>query len=244
MGIKEVQHGIRRIQLDAPLVKKPSLFKLKCNIYAVKADAGITLFDCGPMETVTMLQSALQAERVTQIFLTHGHSDHAGSAVYWLKEGAKVFAPQDECTLLASGGPENAPQAFRYRGFEPTGILKVDDRIAIDKAFDFVVLRTPGHTSGSVCYYDERRDILISGDLMFGPVWGHMVTFLLEFITSLRQPDADLQRQIESLEKLLNSGVIKRNTLILPGHGATYHMQEKPNAVRRSSGLLRLCLRL
>ena len=224
-----------------PLIKR---VKLKCNVYAIETESGTSLFDCGPEEAIATLQSVLKTERINQIFLTHGHADHAGSGGYWLKQGAKVFVPQDDCTMLRSGGPDTAPQAFRYPGFEPTGTVSPGDRIALDREFDFAIIPTSGHTPGSVCYYDEHKDILISGDLLFGPFWGHMVTFLMEFLTAQRQPQADLRRQIESLENLVNDQVIKSTTLILPGHGPAYYMREKPDAVRRSSRLLRLCLRL
>lgn len=244
MRKQEVRNGVRRVEMVISPVRGLSPLKLRCNVYAIETESGITLFDCGPEEDVATLKSALTTERISQVFLTHGHADHAGSSRYWLKEGARVFGPEEEATMLRSGGPDVALQAFRYPGFEPTGIVHPGDRIALDREFDFVVLSTPGHTPGSVCYYDEHKDILISGDLLFGPIGGYMVTFLLEFLTALRQPDADLQRQIESLESLVNSEVLKNTTLILPGHGPGYHMQEKPGAVKRTLRLLQLCLRL
>ena len=243
--MREVYKGIKRIQLDIPFIMgKMSPFRLRCNVYAIKTESGIVLFDCGPKEAAQSLQLALPAERVSVVFLTHGHADHAGSGKYWIERGAMVIAPQDECPMLRAGGPEVAPAAFKYPPFEPSGTVKPGDRVTPCKEFEFLVLATPGHTPGSVCYYDEQNDILICGDLLFGPIWGYMVTFLLEFLTAQRQSDIDIRRQIESLEKLVNTGVIKNTTLILPGHGPGYYMQEKPSAVKRSSGLLRLCLRL
>ena len=244
MKAQEVQSGIKRIQLGMPLIRRLAGFKLQCNVYAVKTGPGITLFDCGSEETVTMLQSALQPERISKVFLTHGHADHAGSGKYWIRRGVEVFAPEYELSMLKSGGPETAFQTFRYSGFEPTGAIRPGERIALNGEFDFVVLHTPGHTLGSVCYYDEHKDILISGDLLFGPIRGHLVTFLLEFLTAHRQQNADLRRQIESLEDLVNSHVIKSTTLILPGHGPEYCLREKPDSVRRSLRLLRFCLGL
>ena len=243
MTIQEVQKGIRRIEAELPLIKALAL-KVRCNVYAVETESGITLFDCGPEESISALRSAMPTERISQVFLTHGHADHAGSGGYWVKQGVKVFSHQEECTMLRSGGPESAPRAFRYSGFESTGTVSPGDRIALDGEFDFVVVQTPGHTPGSVCYYDEAKDILISGDLLFGPIWGYMVTFLLEFLTAQRQPDVELQRQIQSLENLANDEMVKSTTLILPGHGPEYHMQEKPDAVKRSLRVLRLCLRI
>lgn len=225
-----------------PIKRLP--LKLKCNVYAIETESGITLFDCGPEESVATLMATLRAKRISQVFLTHGHVDHAGSAKHWLKEGVKVFGPEEECVMFRSGGPETTPQAFRYPGFEPTATISLGDRVALDGEFDFVVIPTPGHTIGSVCYYDQHKDILISGDLLFGPIWGYTVTFLLQFLTAQRQSDVDLRRQLQSLENLVNDRVIKATTLILPGHGPEYYMREKPGAVKRSSRVLRFCLRI
>ncbi len=244
MRVHEIQKGIKRIQLEMSPIKVLPNLKLKCNVYAIKTESGISLFDCGPGEAAATLKSALGAEQINQIFLTHGHTDHAGGGSYWLKEGARVFALEDELTMLRSGGGETAPKSFRYSGFEPTATVNPGERITLDGEFDFLVLPSPGHTSGSVCYYDEQRDILVTGDLLFGPMWGYTATFLLEFLTSRRQHEAELQQQIASLKRLVNNRVIKSTTLILPGHGPEYYMCDKPDAVKRSSNLLRLCSRL
>jgi len=86
--IKEVQKDITRIQLEVSFIKRILPFKLKYNVYAIKIESGICLFDCGSEETAEILKSALRGNRVTRVFLTHGHVDHAGSGRYWLKEGA------------------------------------------------------------------------------------------------------------------------------------------------------------
>lgn len=241
MRIQEIQREIKRIQLELPVLK---ILKLHCNVYAFHTKSGICLFDCGPAEAVANIQSVLRVEQVNKVFLTHGHVDHAGSGEYWIKRGVTVFAPEDDLTMLRSGGPKSAPETFRYSGFEPTGTVTPGDKIALNGEFDFAVIPTPGHTPGSVCYYDEHKNVLISGDLLFGPICGYMVTFLAEFLTAQRQSRTDVQSQIESLERLVNNGVIKSTTLILPGHGPGFYLREKSGAIQRSLRLLRLCLRL
>jgi len=244
MRVHEIEKGLKRIQLDISLVKGLPNIKLKCNVYAIETESGISLFDCGPHEAVTALKSALGGKQVNQILLTHGHADHAGGGGYWLEKDAKVFASEVEHALLRSGGSEIAPKSLRYTGFEPTGTVDPGERVILDAEFSFTVLPSPGHTSGSVCYYDEQKDILISGDLLFSPLWGYTPTLILEFLSSQKQPDAELQQQIETLENLVNNRVIKDTTLILPGHGPEFYICDKRNAVRRSSNLLRLCSRL
>lgn len=225
-----------------PISERLQRFKLRYNVYAIRNESGVTLFDCGSADSVEALKSVLQTDQIRQVLLTHGHSDHAGSGNYWLKHGAKIFAHEDECSMLCYGGPRNAPKAFKYIGFEPTGVLTNGARIAVGGEFDFVLLHTPGHTSGSACYFDERNDILLCGDLLFGPIWGQMITFLLEFLTSYRQSNDYLRRQIESLYNLEKFGAIKSTTLVLPGHGPEFYLREKPGAIKRTLRLLRFCL--
>ena len=37
-------------------------------------------------------------------------------------------------------------------------------------SFNFEVIATPGHTPGSVCLYERKKKILISGDTLFNDV--------------------------------------------------------------------------
>ncbi len=111
--VREVQSGVRRIQIQMPVAAG---IKLEFNVYAFKTESGTSLFDCGPETTVPVLQSALGTEHVTNVFLTHGHADHAGSGGYWLKQGAKVLVPEADLTMLHSGGPCGRAQSIHlYR---------------------------------------------------------------------------------------------------------------------------------
>ncbi|MBI4288939.1 MAG: MBL fold metallo-hydrolase [Chloroflexi bacterium] len=243
MGIGPGQQSVRCIRLSMRLGRLLP-FRLSCNVYAIQTRHGVALFDCGSHHTREDLSSALQSERVSTVLLTHGHADHAGGGGHWLRQGTEILAAAEEWPMLRSGGPSGVPGIFRYPGYEPSAAVATGDRISVGSEFRFTVLNTPGHTPGSVCYHEEDRDILICGDLFFGPFWGQASTFALEFLTAQRQSGADLQSQVQAMERLMGDGVIKPTTLILPGHGPAFHMKEKPTAIARSSKLLRLCCRL
>ncbi len=70
--------------------------------------------------------------------------------------------------------------------------------------FSFKVIHTPGHSPGSICLYDERRKILISGDTLFSDGPGRYDL-----------PGGDRELLIDSLERLMNLNIM----YLLPGHG-------------------------
>jgi glyoxylase-like metal-dependent hydrolase (beta-lactamase superfamily II) len=68
------------------------------------------------------------------------------------------------------------------------------------------VIHTPGHSPGSVCYYNEEMQILISGDTLFD--YGGYGR------TDMTGGDESLLRK--SLNKL--GQIIKKGTKVYPGH--------------------------
>jgi glyoxylase-like metal-dependent hydrolase (beta-lactamase superfamily II) len=82
--------------------------------FLVSGPAGHALVECGPGSTVPTLQRALAAHGlqpadISDVFLTHIHLDHAGSAGWWSRQGARIHvhafgAPHllDPSKLLAS----------------------------------------------------------------------------------------------------------------------------------------------
>lgn len=70
------------------------------------------------------------------------------------------------------------------------------------------VVRTPGHTQGSICLYDEERKILFSGDALQG------TTAYVEKFGPITGLYTDLDAYIHSIQRLLSLDV----DMILPGH--------------------------
>ena len=204
--------------------------------------------DCGPLALYSRLRADLARtfpqKRVLRIYLTHGHSDHAGAGLRCINEGIEVWAATGEREMLGDGGPLGVPQAFRYPAFQPTSSIDEGHRITLDRSCHLVALPTPRHTPGSVCFYDEENGILLYGDNLFGPVWGYGVTFMLEFITTLRQPRYEIMQQQETLGLLRQRLEGQARTLVVPGHGPPYYLDEHPAAFDRSLGILRWALRL
>jgi glyoxylase-like metal-dependent hydrolase (beta-lactamase superfamily II) len=82
---------------------------------------------------------------VEQVVLTHGHSDH--------------------CALLPQVREAFHPKVF---AFSPNiegvgGLLRDGDTIKMGDG-DFEVIHTPGHSSDSICLYNEAEGVLFAGD--------------------------------------------------------------------------------
>lgn len=124
-----------------------------CRSYLLLGDWNVlgdinTLIDPGTdgsvIDQIETLSTGCGKVPVEQIILTHNHFDHAASAEIFKKRyGAKVFAwceGKDVDELLYDGQ-----------------IIKAgDDQLQ--------VLHTPGHSSDSICLYNNTQRILFSGD--------------------------------------------------------------------------------
>lgn len=149
---------------------------------ALLFDAGFA--DSGVLETVRAL-----TDLPIDVVMTHGDLDHSGgladfgscrmNAGDWLlvKAGSIALAPLDEGEIVAC----------------------VDYR--------FRVIAIPGHSAGSLAFYDEAKGILLAGDSVQsgGPIFmfgGHR----------------DLDAYIASLEKL--ERLIPADVTVLPCHSA------------------------
>ncbi|MDD6212412.1 MAG: MBL fold metallo-hydrolase [Clostridiales bacterium] len=107
------------------------------------------------------------------ILLTHGHFDHI-YAVNDLKKAwpeVKVYAFEGEKKLMADPWMNRSKVWAEPVSVEADVWLKDREKIQL-AGFDIEVLHTPGHTSGSCCYYIEDEKTLMSGDTLFCESYG------------------------------------------------------------------------
>jgi glyoxylase-like metal-dependent hydrolase (beta-lactamase superfamily II) len=152
------------------------------------------------------------------ILLTHGHFDHIAALPQLAAAYAALSAPviaihREEADSL---GPGSYP--VHCRNFSaaagntyyldalwedmpsPAVILSEGDTIG-----PFRVLHLPGHTPGSVAFYDEQAKVLFSGDTLFRGDYGR---------TDL--PGGDTVKMLASLKRLFSMDKAIR---VYPGHG-------------------------
>ena len=133
--------------------------------------------------------------RVVEILNTHGHPDHVhADAPVKAATRARLAIHRLDAYRLAAERPPVAADRLLDEGDET--------RLA---DLHLVVLHTPGHTEGSVCFHLPEERALFSGDTLFNAGLGR---------TDL--PGGDPRALVASLHRLM---ALPNDTAVYPGHG-------------------------
>jgi len=147
---------------------------------------------------------------VDKIWLTHGHVDHVAGATD-LKTNLKVSieGPHKDDLFLLQHVAETGRSygMWNASNVTPDRWLEEGDQVQIGE-LTFDVLHCPGHSPGSIVYFNPVQRLAIVGDVLFAGSIGR---------TDL--PGGDYQQLIESIrDKLLPLG---DDVAIISGHGPT-----------------------
>jgi glyoxylase-like metal-dependent hydrolase (beta-lactamase superfamily II) len=167
----------------------------------------ICLIDTGVFSTSLLLQGYLKEigrfpSEISMVFLTHAHPDHIGGCLAIHKVSSALFCahPADK------GWIEDVERQYRERPilnfFELVeGSVAINrelrdgDTISWDKGKTIQVIETPGHSPGSISFYDEEEGALFTGDAV--PAAGTLPIYV------------DPQASIESIRKLQKISPVK-----------------------------------
>ena len=125
-----------------------------------------------PGGDVDRIESALAEAgiKVKEIWLTHGHIDHAAGAMD-LKDklGVEIVGPHRDDLPLLSGLEEQA-KMFGLKGTVrnclPDRWLEEGETLSIGEHY-FDVLHCPGHAPGHVVFYNKPANFAHVGDVLF-----------------------------------------------------------------------------
>ncbi|AJY73825.1 MBL fold metallo-hydrolase [Paenibacillus beijingensis] len=147
----------------------PNVFPVNC--YFVEEVEGLTLIDAALPSSASSIIDAAQkiGKPITRIVLTHAHDDHVGSLDRLKQElpAVKVYISFRDSILLAGertlqpGEPQTP-----IRGGVPTKVKTKPDVLLRDgeQIGSLLALSVPGHTPGSMAFFDTRNGALIAGD--------------------------------------------------------------------------------
>jgi glyoxylase-like metal-dependent hydrolase (beta-lactamase superfamily II) len=203
-------------------------------------DAGLKFADNLAVMEKRLHEAGLDAGDLRRILLSHGHLDHYGNARALAgSSGAETWIHEEDMEMvLPSPEPEEkgrsrygavlrkagiGEESLRVLGKWSESARSLADRLESAQTFrgeslvpfrnfSLRVLPSPGHTKGSIVFYEPGDKILFSGDS------------LLEHITPnafniLPEESGGLKRYMETL-RLIRSLDIET---VYPGHGRPFH---------------------
>jgi len=182
-------------------------FAANCYIVGSSVTKQGMIIDPGA-EPATILRTVQQLGlSISLIAITHAHIDHIGAlrevqqkthAQFAVHEAEKGFLSTAPMRMLTSLGisPVKSPPT-------PDRMLKDGDRIDVGD-LHFVVLYTPGHSSGGICL--SGHGVVFSGDTLFNLGVGRT-----DF------PGMSYERLMKSIQEKLM--VLPDETVVYPGHG-------------------------
>ncbi len=225
-------------------ISVPTSNELKSiNLFLVKQDSALTLIDAGlnTEECWSSLQNTLKKHNytlsdITEILLTHHHSDHIGLVNRILStHSIPVYAhPEASFRLKRDKVYMNMRVEFFKKLYQEMGCGEIGEKqvielhnsiilndnkridceiqeISSDQLLDFNILEIPGHAPDLIAFYHKKYKWLFAGDL------------LIENISSnaFIEPDYNGKR-IKSLIQLKNSlekCLQLHVEYVFPGHG-------------------------
>ncbi|MCI5648261.1 MAG: MBL fold metallo-hydrolase [Fusicatenibacter sp.] len=196
-------------------VKNLVLGMLSANCYFVQNPDTKEMFLVDPAASPERIEAqiAVMDGKPKAILLTHGHYDHMLAADEIRKKyGIPVYVHEKEQALLGNGEQNLSAIWSVCYTMQADRTVKEGDMLSI-AGYQIQVIATPGHTSGSVCYYLKEEQILFSGDTLFCESYGRY-----DF------PTSSGRALIASVKRLLQ---LPDGVKVYPGHNESTDIEHE-----------------
>lgn len=198
-------------------VEKLTVGQLRSNCYLAIDEESETCLVIDPGDDADYIVRRMKDFDVEPeaVVATHGHFDHIMAATELILgfEIPFLASKNDEFLIKRAGD-----SAKYFTGAEtlPSPEIKVD--LDKEEEIEFAdnkleIIKTPGHTPGSVCLFSESDEIVFVGDLIFEGGGVGRTDFSY----------ADEKTLIESIKKLKK---LPEDTLCYPGHGDEFYLED------------------
>jgi len=154
------------------------------NAYLLVDDNDLTLVDTGFFGRADRILAQVKElgyspSDINRIIITHHHADHIGSLAELKRvTQAEVIAHPADAPYIDGTLPQPGPVRPQWLSklLSPLSWLWATEPVTVDTLVNdgdelpilggIKILRTPGHTPGSICLYLQSKDLLIAGDLL------------------------------------------------------------------------------
>lgn len=172
--------------------------------------------DCETKETI-IIDPGSDAQKIidviesngykpVMIVNTHYHFDHIGAnRALCEKYSIPIAIGKLDAKYLSNSHKDALELMINCVPSPDANILLKENDIIQTQNYEFSVIETPGHTTGSICLYSDKDHILFSGDTLF-----------FESIGRWDLKGGSKDRLLKSLDKL---SVLDEKTVVYPGHG-------------------------
>ena len=145
---------------------------------------------------------------VKHVLNTHLHFDHVFGVNFIKKQfDIDMQAHKDDQFLIDSFDEQMLMFGFSSNGYKPTVGKYIDENDVIEFGNQKLsIMHVPGHSPGSIVFYNKEENCVISGDVLFNGSIGR--TDLLK---------GNHNQLIEGIKTKLM--VLPEKTIVYPGHG-------------------------
>jgi glyoxylase-like metal-dependent hydrolase (beta-lactamase superfamily II) len=179
-------------------------YALSSNVYVIEGK-GLSIVDPGNdyLAFIDLFRRGYKPADVKQVFLTHGHRDHAMGVFELLRSYPAILENGGFELILHEASPSELKDIVRKSGCRVTEV-RGGETLKIS-GLDWEVIHTPGHTIDGICLYHPQSKTVFSGDT----VLPH----------AMAEPDEDaggrLDHYLFGIRELLGKDIQN----VLPGHG-------------------------
>lgn len=197
-----------------------NMFQENCYVVSDE-DNNCIIIDCGALyqdEQDKIIDYIRQNNlRPAHLLCTHGHLDHVfGNITIYEEFGLKPSVSSKDSRLLEniSGQVKGFLNVDYNMPTVPTGRFIDNGEDITMGAHTFKVMETPGHSKGSVIFYNKEDNIAFSGDTLFRMSIGR---------TDLE--GGDYKEIQSSIKKMMEE--LPENMKVYPGHGPATTLREE-----------------